>query len=225
MTALAVDAFGKCLRKCRRVRTAGTEALQRSRVGVVAEHAACGNRAAKVLLIFAVVTRAHRPISGLLRVPAYGQLDEFPLRIAMKIGARMVAGADHIVDLLLDNIGFFSMQSSLRALFVEPAIALQHCVVHFRGPVVDGVIFSEALDGGAGINVPERPAHARLAVRFRDLPMASRARAGIDIVGFCLYRCRFPAESAPQKHCSHVYRHSRAENPYHHSSKWTSTRR
>ena len=105
-------------------------------IGIMAEHALGGDGAPEILLIAPVVSRAHRPISRTFAVPAHGQLDQPSLRVAMEEGARVIAGTDHIINLLFDDVGFFAAKADLRAALKQLAVMLQHRVVHSRRLIV-----------------------------------------------------------------------------------------
>ena len=83
MTPLAIDAF----RKRPRINGFGERLLvsgRNSRIGVVAEHAIVGDRAAETVMVRPIVARVHRPVAALLGVPSQRQFDQ-------RIGARSVA--------------------------------------------------------------------------------------------------------------------------------------
>ena len=99
MTSLAIDAFSQI------------GELSRRRIPVVAEEALVivGNRPAKILVIGAIVAGAHRPVSALLGVPAYRQLDELTVGRSTQVSTGVIPGAHHKIDGLLDYVGFFAI--------------------------------------------------------------------------------------------------------------------
>ncbi len=58
----------------------------------------------------------------------------------MQITTNVVAGTDHVVDLFLDHVGFFSAEPDLVAPLVQFPIALDHGVVAVGRAIVKAVV-------------------------------------------------------------------------------------
>src|SRR5258705_8915572 len=112
MAALAIDAIGDRSAKNRR-RSGSIGTLFNLGITVVAEHALIGDLAAKILLIGAVVTRIHGPVALFFGVPADWQLTEPTVGTLVQIGARVVSGPDNEVDLFLNHVGLFAVETNL----------------------------------------------------------------------------------------------------------------
>ena len=76
-----------------------------ARIGVMTEHALVMNRASGPLVVGFVVTRIHSPIAAAFRVPAKRQLLERAAAGEVQIGACVIPGAEHEINLLLFHIG------------------------------------------------------------------------------------------------------------------------
>ena len=104
----------------------------------------------------------------------------------MQIGTRVVAGADDVIDLLLNHVGFFSIEADSVATLKELSVMLDHGVGHARGLVIQGVLLNIVFDDVLRRGAIERAAHTRLAVSGSDVVMACGADRWIDVVRFGL---------------------------------------
>ena len=99
----------------------------------------------------------------------------------MEEGARVIAGTDHLINLLLNDVGLFTAKADLGTALKQLAVMFQHRVVHSRGLIVDtGAIEVRKVRCWTGN--AERPAHARRGIRLRDLLVAFGADARIYVV-------------------------------------------
>src|SRR5579863_1443562 len=130
-----------------------------------------------------VESGAHRPKPTLFRVPPQRQFDVAAGGRPVQIGARVVSGAYHGVDLHLLNIGFPAVEAGLPAALVISAVANEHRVVSIGERVEKLVPVAVILYGVGRCGSVERTAHAGLAPGLGDLPVATGADAGRRIVG------------------------------------------
>src|ERR1700733_9337232 len=147
MTPLAINSLRNRVGEKRKTRVAalGITALQRQ--AIVAQQALAGDGATKVLLVRSIITRAHRPITGVLYVPGDRQFDQPAIGAAVQIAAGVVAGANDVVDLFLGNVCLLAVEALLRPALIKPAVVLHHCVAQARRGVVDDVVGLVVLDG------------------------------------------------------------------------------
>src|SRR6266853_6933895 len=79
-------------------------AVRLRRISVVTEQAGIRDFAPEVGMIGAVVSRAHRPISAALGVPAYGKLDQLLSLVAMNKRSRVISRANDVIDPFLNHV-------------------------------------------------------------------------------------------------------------------------
>ena len=109
-----------------------------SRIGVVAGHALVVDRARGPLVIQPVVARIHRPVAALFRIPAQRQLLERVPRGQVQKGPRMIAGAEHVIDLLLFDVGVPAVEPDLPSPLIEFAAPLEGFEVGVRCLMEEG---------------------------------------------------------------------------------------
>src|SRR5437588_628354 len=68
----------------------------------------------------------HVPAAAAFGIPAEGELDQGAAGGAMEIGAGVVAGAHHVVDLELFDVGLAAIDADLPAALKDFAAAAQH---------------------------------------------------------------------------------------------------
>ena len=96
----------------------------------------------------------------------------------MQVTARVIAGADDVIDPCLHRVRRPAFESDLAASLKPLAIALDHCVRAAGRAVVELIALRVILhDVGRGGTV-ERAAHARLPVPLCDFRMGTRAGVG-----------------------------------------------
>src|SRR6185312_7607461 len=198
---LAIDSNRKIFRKDRLARNVEVRIFALQRKAVVAVEAFSWNSPAKVLLILGTVeARAHRPVSGFLCVPAHWHLDESAVGSAVQIGSHMISGADDVVYLLFDNIGFLAVEPNFVTALVELAIPLQHRVVEPGGLVVEGVVSLIILDRVRQRWTMEGAVHAGCIKCLCDILVASHTNRRIYIARRgCFCRRRRMSESSGEK--------------------------
>src|SRR2546427_3623879 len=101
----------------------------------------------------------------------------------MQVGTSMVTRSKHVVNFLLDHVGFFAVVTDLVALLVILAISREHRVVTVRRLVIEtvmgGVVFYDTFCSRR----IERPAHSGLPVSLVDVLMAVAARGRLHVSG------------------------------------------
>src|SRR5689334_5555962 len=112
MAALAIDAFGQIRWKDRRWVSRVCPRFDRG-IPIVAGHALVWDRTTEVVLVGAVITRAHGPVPTLFRVPTDRELFELAVRGTAQKRSCMVARTNDIVNGLFYNAGFFTIPSDL----------------------------------------------------------------------------------------------------------------
>src|ERR1051326_565501 len=96
---------------------------------VVTKHALLRNLPAKVRVIGMVVARVHCPGAPAFRIPRKRQLHQPPVRVSMQECLGMIAGTDHIVNLLLENVDLSGPGTGLMAVLIELAVAFKQRIM------------------------------------------------------------------------------------------------
>src|SRR3954470_8847705 len=142
VTSLAVDTFRQVAIEHRLCTTQLRVWLHR-RIPVVAEHAFIGNRTPEVVLVGAVVPRAHIPTSASFGIPACRQFGQLSVRCTGQVSTCMIPGADDEIDLLFQDVGFFAPKAKLVPSLEQLITAHDAFVVSVGGPIVkasEGVV-------------------------------------------------------------------------------------
>ncbi len=101
----------------------------------------------------------------------------------MQVTVSMVAGANHVVDLFLGNVGLLAVKTLLRPALVKLAVVLNHRVRQTRSIVVNRVMSLVVLDRiRRGWPIQGTP-HAGKKVGFGDVLVASSADGRVYIAG------------------------------------------
>ena len=181
MAALAVDTIRQ-LRRKQILTTVAISAFGKLQSGVVAKQAAVIDLAREIVMLFPVVSRADGP-TFFLRIPRHRQLRQDSSRRKVQITARMISGANDVVDFLLEQIQFPALVK-LVALLEEPAVTAQHAVVTLGGSVKKPIVLFVVLNDVACSRAIERPRHGDVLIAVIDFHVAGPAGNGVDVVGY-----------------------------------------
>ncbi len=209
MTPLAIDAFRK-RSTISRLRPALALRCRNARVGVVAEHALVVDRTRRALVIQPVIAWVHRPVTAVFRVPSERQLLERIARRQVQKGARVVARAEDIIDLLLFDVGVSAVKPDLPS----PLIEFPGTFDGFEIRVRCLMEVRSALHGLRQIlrhRTIERPGHSSLRERGGDALVATRANGRVDITVWGALCCRRRARGALRRRAHHQHRGYRQE--------------
>lgn len=97
----------------------------------------------------------------------------------MQIRSRVIAGADHVVDLHFFRIGFFAVETDLPATLVKSAVACTHRVVRIGARMQKLIAIRIVLNRIRCGGPVKGAAHAGVAVGGRDLRVTRGANYGI----------------------------------------------
>ena len=153
----------------------------------MAEHAGIVDDAGRSHIIGSVVSRRHRPVATLLRVPTQRQLLQRVVLSAVDVGSDVIAGTDYEVHQLLVDIGFMAVETHLPSALVVFAAAHDHFEVSVGSCVIEGL--AELFNSGLWLEPIERLTHAGLRETCGNASMARRAQGRIDVVINILCKC------------------------------------
>ena len=179
VAALAPGAVGKLAGKEMRLAVA-IAARGCGRIGVVAEHAASGDRAGEAVVTWLVVAGGHPPSAG-LGVPGDGHLEELARLGLVEVAAGVVPRADDVVDLLAERVDLPPVLVDPVAGDEEPLAVPGHPVMALRRGVEEVIVVLEVLDDGAGAGPRERVGHPDLLIGAVDGAVAGGAGAVVDV--------------------------------------------
>ena len=103
----------------------------------------------------------------------------------MEIRAYVVARAHDIVNLFLDDVGFFLLRVELVAARVVLTVTRQHRVVAVGGLVIVGIVRRKVRGDLVGKGPVEGAAHAGAAIALGDLGVTAGTGSGINVTGGC----------------------------------------
>lgn len=103
------------------------------------KHAIVRDDTAKVLLVAPIIAWAHRPGSAIFGIPGHWQLNELPFGRTAQVRLGVIARAENIVELLFEEVGFFSFEACLITLQEELPVALWEIVMPVRRRVVEAI--------------------------------------------------------------------------------------
>src|ERR1035441_1602335 len=95
-------------------------------ISVVAEHALVVDRTHRSLVVRAIITRVHRPVAALLRIPAERQLLQCVVVSQVQVRPGVVAGTKYVVHALLVHVGFLAVESCLPTALKPRTAPLDH---------------------------------------------------------------------------------------------------
>src|ERR1700720_990058 len=97
------------------------------------------NGAAEIGWIGPVVSRAHRPITTLLGIPAHRQFDQLSFGSPVEISASVISRSDNVLNFHFEDVGMVPVRANLMALLEEFAVALEHSVVAAGSAMIEFV--------------------------------------------------------------------------------------
>src|ERR1700722_1184464 len=182
MTALAIDSFRDAVTE---ERFTGREIRALAeRVGGMAGQAAGDNGAPEVILVGAIVTGAHGPISTFLRVPTDWQFDERALGRAVQVASGVAAGSDNIVDLFLDDVSWFRVEIDLMAALEPLTVAFDHGVITIRRAGVERIVDGKVFDHLECGRTVKRSSHAGEMVGLGNFGVTTVAHGRVHVTRF-----------------------------------------
>src|SRR5688572_3948227 len=137
MAPLAVDATGQFLWK-QIFTTVVISSLGQLRGGVVAKQAPVVDLAREVVMLLPVVSRAHSP-ALFLGIPRHRKLRQNSSGGKIQVTARMISGADDVVDFLLEQVHFPVLLKQV-ALLEKPSVTANHSIVPVRRGVKVAIV-------------------------------------------------------------------------------------
>src|SRR5262249_31327305 len=152
VTPLAVDPFRNSAPQKKLAAARGFDL----RIGIVTEEALLVDPAPEVEMIRPVVAWIHRPMSTVLYVPGDRSLFELAIGSLVQVRSRVIARAEHEIDLLFENVDLPTIGPDLMPALKITAVALVHGEALVRGLVIIACV-NRVL---AGRRTAEGPSHA-----------------------------------------------------------------
>ena len=136
VATLTIDSFSEPVRKLGAAFPVGGGVARQFRIAVMAEHTSVGDPAGETGVIGPVITRTHRPVAAILRVPRDWKLYKFSRFPSADVAAGMKAGPEPVVDRRFEVIRGGAVETYLMPAQIRPAVTVGHGEEFCRGFVL-----------------------------------------------------------------------------------------